>query len=142
MQVSNSSAGLAFDPSLANIKKYTQNSASQIEAASQQFEAIFLQMVLQQMHAGTEALSSDKGMFGSSSMNSFREMYDSQLAQHLSGQQQLGFAQAINEQLGSRLDNFEKKFNESNRTDASNKIEDSIQPLQDTVAFQQPLWVL
>lgn len=143
MEISNVSGGLAIDPSFAKLKHYTENSDSQIKAASEQFEAIFLQMVLQQMHAGTEALSSENSLFSSSSMKTFRDMYDSQLAHHLAGRQQLGFAEAITEQVGKQLDNFEKKFNISGEGDAlDNKERENVQMQQEPLAFQQPLWVL
>ncbi len=143
MEMQHVGAGLALDPSIAKIKQYTQNSDSQIQAASEQFEAIFLQMVLQQMHAGTEALSSKNGMFSSSAMKTFRDMYDSQLAQYLSSKKQLGLAETITQQLGTQLDNFEKKFNVFAEGDAVNTIEsDNASLQQEPSAFQQPLWIL
>ena len=112
MQISNGNSGLAIDPSLSTIKNDIQKNESNVQAAAEQFEAIFLQLVLQRMHAGTEAISGDNGLFSSNSLKTYRDMHDAQLAQHLSSQHQLGFAEAITKQIGSDLEGAEKKFNE------------------------------
>jgi flagellar protein FlgJ len=103
---------LAIDPK--KIESITANLSEQdgIKKAAEQFEAIFLQLVLKNMHATTEAMSSENGFFSSKEQAQFRDMYDAQTAQHLAATQQLGLAEAIIRQFDENFAPVENKFKE------------------------------
>lgn len=70
-----------------------------LHAAAQQFEAMFLQMVLKSMRDATpqdDLLASDQSRF-------YTSMLDQQLAQNMANGQGVGFARLIEEQLGRSL---------------------------------------
>jgi len=80
-----------------------QNDAKALKAAAQQFEAVFLQMVLKSMRAAAP----QTGPFESDQTRFFQEMLDSQLAQVMAtqgGHRGVGLAAVIEKQL-SRPDN-------------------------------------
>jgi flagellar protein FlgJ len=70
-----------------------------LKAAAQQFEALFMQMMLKSMRDATP----QDGMFDSSQTRFYTSMFDEQLAQNLSGKGALGFAKLIEMQLGKSL---------------------------------------
>jgi flagellar protein FlgJ len=70
-----------------------------LREAAKQFEAIFLNMMLKQMR---EASFGDP-LFDSSASDSYRSMFDQQLALNLSENDSLGIAQLIERQLGGQL---------------------------------------
>jgi flagellar protein FlgJ len=67
-----------------------------LKAAAQQFESLFLQMVLKSMR---EAMPQD-GPFDSDATRMYTSLADQQLAQRLSTTGQVGFARMIEQQLG------------------------------------------
>ncbi|MEY2632622.1 MAG: flagellar assembly peptidoglycan hydrolase FlgJ [Pseudomonadota bacterium] len=71
-----------------------------LSAAAQQFESMFLQMVLKSMRDTVP----DDGMLNSDSTKFYTSMLDQQLAQNLSGSGSLGFARMIERQLGANLE--------------------------------------
>jgi flagellar protein FlgJ len=77
-----------------------QNDAKALKAAAQQFEAVFLQMVLKSMRAAAP----QTGPFESDQTRFFQEMLDSQLAQVMAAKGGMGLAAVIEKQL-SRPDN-------------------------------------
>lgn len=83
-----------------------------LQQAAEQFEAIFLQLVLKNMHAATEAMSSGNGFFASKEQQQFRDMYDAQTAQQLAANNQLGLAEAIVRQFEEKFAPVENKFKE------------------------------
>lgn len=103
---------LAFDPIQSQRIHQNLSEADSLQQAAEQFEAIFLQLVLKNMHAATDAMSSEDGLFSSKEQQLFRDMHDAQLAQALAGTRQLGFAEAIVRQLGDGLQQTENKFKE------------------------------
>lgn len=103
---------LAFDPIQSQRIHQNLSEAASLQQAAEQFEAIFLQLVLKNMHAATDAMSSDEGLFSSKEQQLFRDMHDAQLAQALAGTRQLGFAEAIVRQLGDGIQQTENKFKE------------------------------
>lgn len=70
-----------------------------LKAAAQQFEAVFLQMVLKSMRAATP----QTGPFDSDQTRFYQELLDSQLAQVMAGKGGTGLAAVIERQL-SRVD--------------------------------------
>lgn len=67
-----------------------------LKAAAQQFESLFLQMVLKSMRDATP----QDGPFDSEATRMYTSLADQQLAQRLSATGQVGFARMIEQQLG------------------------------------------
>ena len=87
----------AYDAnSLNELKRLSKgNSPEAIHAASQQFEALFLQQVLKSMRDATP----QDGMFDSEQTRTFQSMLDQQLAQMLSAKGSTGLAAMLEKQL-------------------------------------------
>lgn len=66
--------------------------------AAEQFEAMFLRTLLQQMRQSSQSIGSDN-LFDSKQQNMLRELYDDKLASHLAAQRSAGIAQMILSQL-------------------------------------------
>jgi len=75
-----------------------------LQEAAQQFEAIFMQMLLKSMRKAEEVLESDSP-FNSQSTKFYRDMHDQQMAVELSSNGTLGLTDLIVRQLGGG-DNF------------------------------------
>lgn len=75
-----------------------------LQEAAQQFEAIFMQMLLKSMRKAQEVLESDSP-FNSQSTKFYRDMHDQQMAVELSSNGTLGLSELIVRQLGGD-DNF------------------------------------
>lgn len=104
------SQSLAIDPTNAvNIAKNSTESEG-IRQAAEQFEAIFLQLVLKSMNSATETMSGENGFFNSKEQAQFRDMYDAQTAQHLASKHQLGLAEAIIKQFDEKIAPIENTF--------------------------------
>ena len=76
-----------------------------LQEAAQQFEAIFMQMLLRSMRKAQDVLESDSP-FNSESSKSYRDMHDQQMAVDLSSNGALGLTDLIVRQLGGGDDNF------------------------------------
>lgn len=72
-----------------------QSEAKDLRAAAEQFEALFIQMILRQMRTD----SPEDGVFGGSRMDLAFEMFDSQVAGRLAGAGGLGLADMLVRQL-------------------------------------------
>ena len=94
------------------------------------------------MHAGTDAIAGEHGMFTSNEAQTFRDMHDAQLAQSLASNQQLGLSEAIVKQLGAGLSQSENKFKQL--VDAVAMPDKGaltlVTPQYSNNAFSQPLW--
>ncbi len=77
-------------------EKIRQDPKAGLKEAAQQFESMFLQMVLKSMR---DATPSD-GLFNSDATRFYTGILDQQMAQQLGGTGQLGFARMIEVQLG------------------------------------------
>jgi flagellar protein FlgJ len=73
--------------------------------AAQQFEAIFMKMLLSSMRKAQDVLESDSP-FNSQSTKFYRDMHDQQMAVELSSNGSLGLTDLIVRQLGGDSDNF------------------------------------
>lgn len=71
----------------------------QLQAAAEQFEAMFLQQILKQMRKAGDVLSEDS-LMRSRELDTMRDFHDEVLAEHLAGQRQTGIASMIVQQLG------------------------------------------
>lgn len=76
-----------------------------LQEAAQQFEAIFMQMLLKSMRKAEDVLESDSP-FNSESTKFYRDMNDQQMAIELSSNGSLGLTDLIVRQLGGGDDNF------------------------------------
>jgi len=76
-----------------------------LKEAAQQFESIFMQMLLKSMRKAEEVLESDSP-FNSQSTKFYRDMHDQQMAVEMSAKGTLGLAELIERQLGGGDGNF------------------------------------
>lgn len=84
---------------LAKLKTQARNNAPEaIKEVAKQFESVFLTMVLKSMR---EAKLAD-GILDSNQSEFYRDMYDQQLAVHLSGEPGIGLAELIARQLSPK----------------------------------------
>jgi flagellar protein FlgJ len=80
--------------------KFQKDPKAGLQAAAQQFESMFLQMVLKSMRDATP----QDGLMDSESTRFYTSMLDQQMAQNLTGTGKgLGFAKLIEEQLGRQM---------------------------------------
>lgn len=92
----------AFDvQSPADIRaQFKQDPKQGLQAAAQQFEALFLQMVMKSMRDATP----QDGLLQSDSTRFYTSLLDQQMAQNLANQPNgLGFTKMIEQQLGGRM---------------------------------------
>jgi flagellar protein FlgJ len=83
--------------SLVTLRQQAKNNDPQaLKAAAQQFEAVFLQMVLKSMRDATP----HEGLFDSDQTRMYESLLDQQLAQVLSAKGGTGLAEMIEKQLG------------------------------------------
>jgi len=76
-----------------------------LQEAAQQFEAIFMKMLLKSMRKAQDVLESDSP-FNSESTKFYRDMHDQQMAVELSSNGTLGLSELIVRQLGGDDNNF------------------------------------
>lgn len=91
--------GVAFDPAgFGGLKLAAQREDPEaVREAAQQFEALLVQNMLKEMRAA----SGDDGLFGSSQMDSYYEMFDQQIALDMARKGGLGLADVLVRQLES-----------------------------------------
>ena len=83
----------------------SESKKAALQEAAQQFEAIFMQMLLKSMRKAQDVLESDSP-FNSESSKSYRDMHDQQMAVDLSSNGALGLTDLIVRQLGGGDDSF------------------------------------
>ena len=79
---------------------------SVLEEAAQQFEAIFVQMMLKSMRKAQDALADENSPFNSQQVKFYRDMHDQQLATDLTAKGGLGLADIIVKQLGQTENSY------------------------------------
>ncbi|MBU3022159.1 flagellar assembly peptidoglycan hydrolase FlgJ [Aestuariibacter sp. A3R04] len=77
-----------------------------LQEAAQQFEAIFVQMMLKSMRKAQDALADQDSPFNSQQVKFYRDMHDQQLAVDLSSNGGMGLADLIVKQLGQQDPNY------------------------------------
>ena len=77
-----------------------------LQEAAQQFEAIFVQMMLKSMRKAQDALADEDSPFNSQQVKFYRDMHDQQLATDLTSGGGLGLADVIVKQLGQTEDSY------------------------------------
>src|SRR5690606_38245338 len=75
----------------------------QLQAAAEQFEALFLQQILKQMRKASDVLAEGNPM-RSREMDTMRDFYDEVLAETLAGRKQTGIADMLVKQLSGAGD--------------------------------------
>jgi len=142
MKIESQPHSLAIDPRISAVIDSNQQPGSRLEASAEQFEAIFLQMVLKNMHSATEAIAADDSPLNSNSFQTYQSMHDAQLSQLLATQRELGLAESIVKQLGSELQENEKRLKPLTETVASmDQAQVSSASIgQSNRSFEQPLW--
>lgn len=105
--LSNAMTPTAANPSLFDLNGLTAlkrqakgNDPQALKAAAQQFEALFLQMVLKSMRDATPK----EGMFDSEQTRMYESLLDQQMAQVLAGKGGTGLAAVIEKQLARTAD--------------------------------------
>ena len=108
-----------------------------LQEAAQQFEAIFMQMLLKSMRKAQEVLESDSP-FNSQSTKFYRDMSDQQMAVELSSNGSLGLTDLIVRQLGGddnftprtvlRNDGNLEQVNKANKPAATSANFDNVNP--------------
>lgn len=78
-----------------------------LKEAAQQFEAIFVQMMLKSMRKAQDALADENSPFNSQQVKFYRDMHDQQLANDLSSGGGMGLADLIVKQLGQQDDSYQ-----------------------------------
>lgn len=94
------SRGFALDVNgLSSISRAErQHAGSGLKPVTQQFEAVFLNMMLKTMRASVP----DSGLYNSDAMKTMGQMRDMQLAQAMSSSRGIGIADMLQQQLGGR----------------------------------------
>ncbi len=72
-----------------------------IKMAAQQFESMFINMVLKSMREANSSMKSD--LFSNDSQNLYQEMYDQQLSSQLSENKGIGLSEVLIKQLNKSL---------------------------------------
>ncbi|MDF0535735.1 rod-binding protein [Shewanella sp. A32] len=121
---------LAIDPTQVSQIYGNLSESDSLQQASEQFEAVFLQLVLKNMNSATEAISGSDGMFASREQRMYQDIYNAQISQSLAASGQIGLAEKMVAQIGGHLHSLENKFKEPEKMVAST-LEGS--------AFSQPL---
>jgi peptidoglycan hydrolase FlgJ len=130
------SQNLAFDPQFSQQISKNQSESESLQQVAEQFETLFLQMVLKNMRSASDALTGDEGMFSSDQQVMFRDMYDSQMAQSMASNSKTGLAEQIVQQFSPASENSENKFKPEAKTVAESMYQD-----YGTAALTQPLHV-
>jgi peptidoglycan hydrolase FlgJ len=128
---------LAFDPQFSQNISKNQSESESLQQVAEQFETLFLQMVLKNMRSASDALTGDEDMFSSNQQLMFRDMYDSQMAQAMANNSKTGLAEQIVQQFSAdHPQNTENKLKP-----AANPVAESLYQDYGTAALTQPLQV-
>lgn len=136
MKIDAMSQKLAFDPQFGLQIDKNQSQSESLQQVAEQFETLFLQMVLKNMRSASDALTGDEGMFSSNEQLMFRDMYDSQMAQSMASNSKSGLAEQIVRQFSGSTENSENKFKPE-----ANSVAESLYQDYGTPALTQPLQV-
>ncbi|MDO6568461.1 flagellar assembly peptidoglycan hydrolase FlgJ [Alteromonas sp. 1_MG-2023] len=77
-----------------------------LQEAAEQFEAIFVQMMLKSMRKAQDALADEDSPFNSQQVKFYRDMHDQQLATDLTSGGGMGLADIIVKQMGQSEDSY------------------------------------
>lgn len=77
--------------------KAQRNASGALRESAQQFEALFIQMMLKSMREASNVMKSD--MFQSNAMETFQGMYDKEISMQMASRNALGFADVVVKQM-------------------------------------------
>ncbi|MED5526541.1 MAG: rod-binding protein [Pseudomonadota bacterium] len=106
-----------------------------LEAASGEFEAMFLQMVLKEMRQANQALADEDSLFNSRQQQFYQSMADSQMALDMSHKANIGIADAMTRQLGGKVTDNASEVTAALKNSEASVASGSIS----TAALRQPL---
>lgn len=110
---------------LAKLKNEARNNSPEaIKEVAKQFESVFMTMVLKSMRQAK--LADD--IMDSKQSEFFRDMYDQQLAVHLSGETGIGLAELIARQLSPKQDDIQQRFGAEDYLNRSASLSSSARP--------------
>lgn len=129
----------SFDFSgLSELKAQATRESSKAEAskkAAQQFEALFLQMMMKSMRAAVP----DGGLLNSKATETFEQMYDQQLVMALSETGTVGLSKIVEDFLSraqnQEAENLQKKFYNLGSTNSKLPLSDKSDQFQLTEEF-------
>lgn len=99
IQSLSSSVSSSFDAAGdGKVSGQVSGQSARLQAAAEQFEALFLQQVLRQMRKAGDVLAADNPMH-SRELDTLRDFYDDNLAQSLASKKQTGIADMLVKQL-------------------------------------------
>jgi len=129
-------AGLYLDPKAINSIKENTNKAEGLEQAADQFETLFLQMVLKSMRDASDALSDEDSLVSGKQERMYRDMYDGQLTMAMINKGSIGIADAMVKQLsGAETAENENKSDGELKSAANTVANQEVS----NDAFRQPL---
>lgn len=102
MQRIDNSQQIAIDPQQSTQVHKNLSEDQSLQQVAEQFETLFLQMVLKNMRSASDAIAGDDGMFSSHEQQMFRDMHDSQMAQQMAANSQTGLAVQIVRQFSEQ----------------------------------------
>ena len=131
-QLLNMQASMAQDHAVtdfSDLQKIKQQANTDELAAlrqvAEQFESIFLNMVLKSMRAANEAFAED-GYFNSQQSKLYRDMYDQQISQNLTKGNGIGMADMLVKQLGGFVEQHQAVEPGENPSAVDNKKQRAI----------------
>jgi len=77
--------------------KAQRNESGALRESAQQFEALFIQMMMKSMREASSVMKSD--MFQSNAMETFQGMYDKEISMQMASRNSLGFADVVVKQM-------------------------------------------
>ena len=77
--------------------KAQRNEAGALRESAQQFEALFIQMMLKSMRQASDVMKSE--MFQSNALETFQGMYDKEISMQMARRNSLGFADVVVKQM-------------------------------------------
>ena len=77
--------------------KAQRNEAGALRESAQQFEALFIQMMLKSMRQASDVMKSE--MFQSNALETFQGMYDKEISMQMAQRNSLGFADVVVKQM-------------------------------------------
>lgn len=77
--------------------KAQRNESGALRESAQQFEALFIQMMLKSMREASNVMKSD--MFQSNALETFQGMYDKEISMQMASRNSLGFADVVVKQM-------------------------------------------
>ncbi|NLS52841.1 peptidoglycan hydrolase [Hafnia alvei] len=108
--------------------------AQNLDQAAEQFEAMFLRSMMQQMRKASDALAADDDPFNSKQQRMMRDFYDDKLASQLASQRSSGIATMLINQLDPQVKGMERALKIESENVASDPVE-----AQEPVELETPV---